>query len=340
MMRGDNSARTKPNRLAELDAMRGIAALCVVLYHFNYKYVQYNPAHGELPLLFGWGHHGVSIFFAISGFVISMTLERMDGVASFAWARFSRLFPVYWAAMAVTMVVVALGGAAKLMVSPQDALANATMLHYWFDIQSVDGAYWSLSIELSFYLVMALVLQFRLLGRLEVLLAGWLALHVLQWATGIFPVGASRMLALEYIPLFAIGIIHYRYYRGLTGWQRTVAWHMALIVISALSGTSAAIVATGTIAIFWAMTHGLLRFMAHPVLLWLGAISYPLYLIHQYVGYVLIDHLATAGLSLLAATAAALIIVTGLAHLLHIWIENPAQRELRKVRQPRMASAE
>jgi peptidoglycan/LPS O-acetylase OafA/YrhL len=330
----------QPGRLAELDAMRGIAALCVVLYHFNYKYAQYNPAHGELPLLFGWGHHGVSIFFAISGFVISMTLERMSCVASFAWARFSRLFPVYWSAMAVTLAVVALADNTRLMVTPPEALANATMLHYWFDIQSVDGSYWSLSIELSFYLVMAAVLHLRQLHRLEPILAGWLALHLLQVTTGILPVWASRMLALDYIPLFAIGMIHYRYHRGMIAWQRTLAWHLVLIGISALTGTSAAIVAAGTTAVFWAMTSGLLRFVAHPILLWLGAISYPLYLIHQYVGYVLIDQLAGAGLSLLMASVMALLAVTGLAHLLHIWVEDPAQRRLRSAQRRQMTPAE
>jgi peptidoglycan/LPS O-acetylase OafA/YrhL len=330
-----------PNRrLLELDAMRGIAAMLVLLYHFNYKYVQYNPDFGELPLLFGWGHHGVSLFFAISGFVISMTLERTQDVAAFARARIARLFPVYWAAMAVTMAVVAIGGAAKLMVSPQDTLANTTMLHYWFDIQSIDGSYWSLSIELSFYLIMALVLHLRLLQRLELVLMGWLALHTLQWATGIFPIWAARMMALDYIPLFAIGILHYRYFYGEMDWRRTAAWHVALVAIVALSGTSVAIVAGATAGLFWAITNGWLRFMAHPLLLWLGAISYPLYLIHQYVGYVVIDQLAGLGLPLIVATGLAVLAVIALAHILHIGVENPSQRFLRDVRRTRSLSAD
>jgi peptidoglycan/LPS O-acetylase OafA/YrhL len=315
-------------RLAELDAMRGVASLLVLLYHFNYKYTQYNPAHGELPLLFGWGHHGVSLFFAISGFVICMTLERVDGVAAFAWARFTRLFPVYWAAMAITMAVVALGGVTKLMVTPAEAAANATMLHYWFDIQSVDGSYWSLSIELSFYLVMGLLLYCRLLPRLEWALAAWLALHLVQAATGLFPIWASRMLALDYIPLFAIGMVHYRHYSGQMTAREALLWHAALVGIIAWSGLSVAIVAAATIGLFWAMTQGWLKWINQPLLLWLGAISYPLYLIHQYVGYVLIDHMApTMGLT--AATAAALIAVAVLAHLLHIAVETPVQRRLR-----------
>ncbi|MEQ1539199.1 MAG: acyltransferase, partial [Sphingorhabdus sp.] len=327
-------------RLLELDAMRGIAAMLVLLYHFNFKYEPRDLSIGELPLLFGWGHHGVSLFFAISGFVISMTLERTTSVSAFAWSRFSRLFPVYWAAMAITIIVVLIGNDQKLMVSPQVALANATMMHYWFDIQSVDGSYWSLSIELSFYLVMALVLHLRLLQRLELVLAGWLALHILQGMTGVLPIWAARMVALDYIPLFAIGMIHYRYFCGMIDWRRAVAWHLALVAIVALSGTSAAIVAAATACLFWAMTHGWLGFMKHPLLLWLGAISYPLYLIHQYVGYVLIDHLTATGMSLLAATGVALVTVIALAHMLHIWVENPSQVYLRDVRKTRLAPAE
>jgi peptidoglycan/LPS O-acetylase OafA/YrhL len=327
-------------RLLELDAMRGIAAILVVLYHFNFKYEPLDPSVGALPLLFGWGHHGVSLFFAISGFVISMTLERMTSVSGFAWSRFSRLFPVYWAAMAITMVVVLIGNSEKLMVSPQNALANATMMHYWFDIQSVDGSYWSLSIELSFYLVMALVLHFRMLNRIELVLMGWLALHILQWATGIFPIWAARMMALDYLPLFAIGIIHYRFYRGMIDWRRAAAWHIALVAIVALSGTSVAIVAAATASLFWAMTMGWLRLMTHPLLLWLGAISYPLYLIHQYVGYVLMDWFTAMGLSLLTATGTALVAVIALAHLLHKLVEDPAQHYLLDARQTRLTPAE
>ena len=330
MVGGSNPSR----RLAELDAMRGVASMLVLLYHFNYKYVQYNPAHGELPLLFGWGHHGVSLFFAISGFVICMTMERAQGVADFAWARFTRLFPVYWAAMVVTMAIVALGEASKLTVTPIEIIANASMIHYWFDIQSVDGSYWSLSIELSFYLVMALMFYLRSLPRLEWVLVGWIGLHIVQIATGLFPTWASRMLALDYIPLFAIGMIHYRYYSGQLGWQRTAMWHGGLVAIIAASEVSGAIVAAATVALFWAMTHGWVKFLAQPLLLWLGAISYPLYLVHQYVGYVLIDYFAGAGLGLAVATMIALAVVLMLAHLLHIAVEVPVQSRLRTRKTP------
>lgn len=340
-MQGDVTHATKLNRLSELDAMRGIAALCVVFYHFNNPYLPYNPDYGHLPMLFGWGRFGVQIFFAISGFVICMTLERMNSVATFAKARFRRLFPTYWAAMIVTITVVGLAGPEKLMVNPQQALFNTTMLHYWFDVKGVDGSYWTLSIELSFYLVMAMLLRFGLLARLELVLLGWLTLHVLQTDSQLFSGTAARIMALDHIPFFAIGMIHYRYYRGLINGRHTAIWYLVLMAIATLTGWWAVILTALIIGIFSAMTSGFLRFLTHPVLLWLGAISYPLYLIHQYIAYVLIDRMAGAGVPLFGAMLITLPIVVALGHFLHISVEQPAQRLFRNVgKRPQLVPAE
>ena len=89
-------------RIAEIDTLRGLAALWVVFYHYTYRYGQ---IYGEnlLPwTVFKHGYLGVQVFFVISGFVIYLTLERRNNLLDFAVSRFSRLFPVYWAAIGVT----------------------------------------------------------------------------------------------------------------------------------------------------------------------------------------------------------------------------------------------
>ena len=99
-------------RLVELDALRGIAAMAVVAYHYTTHYA--NQIGHMTPLRFGFpaGNYGVHLFFLISGFVIFMTLERTRNAMDFVVSRFSRLYPAYWAAMLVTGVVV------YLMISP------------------------------------------------------------------------------------------------------------------------------------------------------------------------------------------------------------------------------
>ena len=77
-------------RLQGLDALRGIAALTVVLYHFTLGYQEVLRQH-RLGLLFvvSNGHFAVNLFFIISGFVIFMTLESSAGAADFAVSRFA-----------------------------------------------------------------------------------------------------------------------------------------------------------------------------------------------------------------------------------------------------------
>jgi peptidoglycan/LPS O-acetylase OafA/YrhL len=85
----------------------------------------------------------VNLFFIISGFVIFMTLNATKRPMDFLVGRFSRLFPTYWAAIAVTFLITAVLGLPGRTVSAVEALANFIMLHGWFGIPHVDGVYWS-----------------------------------------------------------------------------------------------------------------------------------------------------------------------------------------------------
>ena len=78
-------------RLHSLDALRGLAALGVVAYHYLDQ-----PAY--------YGLLGVELFFIISGFVILMTLERVPSLLQFAIGRAARLYPAYWFSVAVAGV--------------------------------------------------------------------------------------------------------------------------------------------------------------------------------------------------------------------------------------------
>jgi peptidoglycan/LPS O-acetylase OafA/YrhL len=85
-------------RYSELDTIRGIAALMVVLYHYSVRY-EY-PVN---PLIsFDIGKYGVQLFFIVSGFVIILTLNKTAHAIDFIVFRFSRLYPAYWVAIIVT----------------------------------------------------------------------------------------------------------------------------------------------------------------------------------------------------------------------------------------------
>ena len=99
-------------RFAELDGLRGIAAMLVVLFHYYYNFYAggYNAFEGVQVGLFSLGKVGVDIFFMISGLVIFWSLDRVRTVGEFAYARFARLFPAYWVGVIVTFSVVSYFG--------------------------------------------------------------------------------------------------------------------------------------------------------------------------------------------------------------------------------------
>lgn len=150
-------SNAKSGRLVEIDALRGVAALAVVLFHYTTRFTDlFKP--GTLPAIsFPGGHYGVNLFFIISGFVIFMTLDKTQRPLDFVVSRFSRLFPAYWAAIFLTFFICHWLGLPGKLVGAETALANIAMLHGLFGVAHVDGVYWTLEVELLFYCGMLLL---------------------------------------------------------------------------------------------------------------------------------------------------------------------------------------
>ena len=177
--------KSKADRLVEVDALRGVAALAVVLFHYTTRFTDLYQPGAQPAVSFPSGHYGVNLFFIISGFVIFMTLEKTARPLDFVVSRFSRLFPAYWAAIFLTFSICHLLGLPGKLVSTGTALANLAMLHGLFGVGHVDGVYWTLEVELLFYCGMLLLYRLKWLDRLHLVL---FALPVP--ATGLLRAGA------------------------------------------------------------------------------------------------------------------------------------------------------
>jgi len=98
-------------KLVNVEAGRGFAAVLVVLFHVT-KYYFATPkywAGSALNGLFLFGHAGVEFFFVLSGFIM-VWVHRQDvgkpsRVGAFAWKRFQRIYPFFWLILAVTVLV-------------------------------------------------------------------------------------------------------------------------------------------------------------------------------------------------------------------------------------------
>ena len=160
-------------RLSQVDALRGLAALAVILFHFTTRFTDLYRPELQLSVAFPYGHFGVNLFFIVSGFVIFMTLENTTYPMDFVVSRFSRLFPSYWSAIILTFLVTHLLGLPGKLVDLWPALANFFMMHSIFGVPHVDGVYWTLEVEMLFYIGMFLLFRLRWLNHIHwVLLAG------------------------------------------------------------------------------------------------------------------------------------------------------------------------
>ena len=133
------------SRILELDALRGIAIIAVMLYHYTSRYVRLYGFHNTPPLEFWYGRLGVEFFFIVSGFLIFMTLTKTKNSLDFIIARFSRLYPVFWASALFTFLIVSIFSLPGREVNGLKAvLSNLTMVPNLLGYPLIDGAYWFL----------------------------------------------------------------------------------------------------------------------------------------------------------------------------------------------------
>ncbi len=160
-----------------VQALRGVAALLVVLSHVGqYERDAIHGPHYLLPWIYV-GPTGVDLFFAISGFIMVITnvhgFGRVHAPLTFLMRRFIRIFPIYWIVTAAVLIV-----QFKLheFSYPRTQLVFALFLiptKYYPPV----GVAWSLVYELYFYYIFAVTLWFRR-SAFAWLFALWLGLTI------------------------------------------------------------------------------------------------------------------------------------------------------------------
>lgn len=325
------------SRLAEVDALRGIAAMSVVLFHYTTRFTELFAPPYSPTISFQNGHYGVNLFFIISGFVIFMTLERTSKPMDFVISRFSRLFPAYWFAIFLTYSITQIIGLPGKTVDMSTAISNMVMIHGLFRIPHVDGVYWTLEVEFLFYCGMLTLYRLRLLHFIHYVLLTLLALrlvyHLMAHTLEIdLPWTISRLLILEYIPWFALGISIYistSRQQGKSLSRPIVIASCATLTLLIVDSLFIALLAAAFSTIVFLAVIGRAPILRLPVLIWLGSISYPLYLLHENIGWSIELRLLAAGLPIDGAIVLTLGFSLALATIVTYCVEQPAMRWIR-----------
>jgi peptidoglycan/LPS O-acetylase OafA/YrhL len=336
-------------RLNLLDGLRFLAAIAVVAYHFTVYPYEWGWSErpvsifGPVTAVTGYGYLGVYLFFIISGFVIMLS-ARGRTVGQFVSSRMARLLPAYWAAVLLSGLAApfVLDGRITSQNIRQTAV-NLTMLEKPFGVPYVDNVYWTLWVELCFYLIVGIVLLSGIgYGKILALAALWpLGAVLVQAASKQF----AEVLQPTYAPFFAGGIglyLVFAYGHRLLHWlivgmNAVLAADNAALTAAPVRSTTAApvssVVAFALVIVFFAAVAVA---TITPAREWtgalgtrLGALTYPLYLVHVFPGLITIQftHRAIGTWpSLLLGVAVALT----LAWAVNRFAERPLSRPMRK----------
>lgn len=322
------------SRLKELDVLRGFAALNVVLFHYTTKFREEYGHHYSSKYDWPYGQYGVQLFFVISGFVIFLTLQNVKSAGEFAYKRFTRLYPTYWICLFLTFGVVSTFGLPGREVSFKDVIVGLTMLQGLFKFKNVDGAYWSLLPELMFYLMMGLIFSLKLLNKIRIIGVVWMIIIIFSIYHRIPYIHV--LLNLEYGMFFFAGIMFYRVKSG----NNDLLDHFILLLcfIAALLSNftySTLIVDLIIFSLFYLFVYGKLIYFCNSKLVFLGVISYPLYLLHQVIGFVLIRLLSGFISNEIIVICIVILFIILLAWLVTEYLEKPTLKILRKKYQSR-----
>ena len=342
-----SGAPNKSRRILELDGLRGVAILSVVLYHYFQRFPDYTPYGGRLFQWTEYGYLGVHLFFIVSGFVIAFTLERTSGAATFFRNRFFRLWPAMVVSSSLTFSILSIVDtpfADFMHVGIRGFLPSWTFTapFIWKPFIAVDnyidGAYWSLFVEVRFYLWAIVVATFVGAKRLPAVLTGAVAVLAPVWHLSINPplmFYLETLFFVPYLPLFAAGALAHQAFinrdRGLALAGFALTWGATL---SFLEFRGEIIIVTIFFLAFLVLVvrRRWLHALSATPLVWIGSISYSLYLLHQNIGVSLLSALPVGWPTwfYILAVLAVFGVVVCLAQLVFVGVERPMQMFARR----------
>lgn len=338
----------KTQRYENIDALRAIAALAVVLQHFFGDVIReavdrdgpvYQMAVSAVSV-FDAGRFGVVLFFLISGFVVPFSIKGESPIRRFAISRFFRLYPAMWLALLCLVVAGHVHGQTPSIMM---LIANMSMVPAAFGQPWMSGAYWTLTIEILFYVLSAGLFMVGSLYRPGVIaffaiaLAAATALPILLRTLGL-------TVPVQYISLHISFLYLGLLLRMALVDRRPGAFSAAILVLFVqafvLLGVGEFSLArkdgfflVGMLPILTSYLLALCVFVFSvktglpnsPLLSWLGALSYSIYLFHGVAALIIFAFMPlSGGWSDLVAGFISVALTLGLSVLTYEYLEKPS----------------
>lgn len=306
----DNQFAPARVRFKLLDGLRLLAAIAVIAYHYlGFQHSRWGmPVNEKFQFLSGfaaYGGLGVQLFFIISGFVILMSSWGKT-IPQFIASRVSRLYPAYWVSVLASVLLLGFitHGTIK-KITLEQVLVNLTMTQSGFGVDRIEGVYWTLWVELLFYILIGfLISRNPTRGKITAFVFLWPIVAVTAKRADFDFL--NRLLSPEYAPLFAGGMALYMvhaYGHTLMNWllvlfnaalaaQQTSAGFFQNMIEDTgqnLSVTACVVIILLMFAIVALVTVSPVKGMGPRWLTYAGALTYPVYLMHENWGWWIIS---------------------------------------------------
>jgi peptidoglycan/LPS O-acetylase OafA/YrhL len=294
-------------RISSLDALRGIAALVVVLHHMRLMYWQENDLIKLSPFrVLLAGSSSVIVFFILSGFVLQLAyFQNAQNYLSFVIKRVSRIYLPFAASIpfsaALYMVMQPLIPDSRLADwagftwsewPSLHVLAKHLVMTDSLRFHNLNNIMWSLVIELRISIIFPVVALLSRNRRLEAIAFSLLLWVVCTWTERFFSLydQFNPARTFKYIFCFVIGaIIHDNISAirsALSSKHRTFRASVLSLGLVGYSispdslGGFTTIAGSAVLVAFTSADMEFAKLITRPVTLWLGKISYSLYLVH------------------------------------------------------------
>jgi len=333
----DNYQMAK-DRIGILDPLRFLAAILVMLYHYQ-PYLEQGVA-GEHVDFLKYGYLGVNFFFMLSGFVIMASAENRSAI-KFALLRALRLYPAFIGCLLLTLAAIYTFDGEQLPAL--DIVLNALIINDYFGINNIDGVYWTLQAELKFYGCVFLLILTTLITSYRIWVTAWLVMAVAFHFSN-QPFFLGWFISPGYSFHFMGGVTAYHLFKNPKDRYALILFVVALVFSSIKSWeqidgfcrqvTNVDRLLAATISAVFFVFYFFLRQLNSGIkysktMVLLGGMSYPLYLLHNRAGKEILQAINTIT-SIDVAFVLTLGVVLTAAFLIHVLIEKPIFRAARK----------
>ncbi len=337
-------SKPKSNRILELDALRAISCLNLLLFHFTYVYANKYGFTSPLGFAFPYGKYGVELFFMLSGFVNAMTFVGKRSVPDFIFARAIRIFPSYWAVILLNVFLLSYLPLFHWQLTPGEVWANLSTMPRLFGYENFEPVTWTLQVEMLFYATLVIMM---ICGAFKNMLK---SLVIMVTTCLVFCSSASAINAaypdsflsrplwiienvcyMRHMPLFAMGMLLNEIKNGRGSTKLNIGAILYFgVVFQTIDLRDHNPVATALLfGLLAACAWGKVPPLRFKPLLFISTISYTLYLFHNNIGSTLIYALEEMGTGPLVAVVISTILSIAVGTATTIWFEQPLTKRLR-----------